>query len=195
MKKRGGIGYFLREILIVVIGVLIAVSIGNYKENLDNEAYLKTTLRAIENEVLLSQTEIDTVLDRHLKLFEKLEEEIGENDQTLGQFVSSSGGFQAASIKNVSLRFFISNKAELLDFELISELLDIESKTELLSDKIARIADFAYENVNEKDEKTMMKFGYLLADVIDLEQNLSKSYTSFLKKNDRYLKNEENNFD
>jgi hypothetical protein len=32
MKNRTGIGYILREVTIVVVGVLIAVSIGNYKE-------------------------------------------------------------------------------------------------------------------------------------------------------------------
>lgn len=147
MKKRNGIVYFLQEIAIVVIGVLIAVSIGNYKEKVENEKYIEKTLLAVENEIELSQIEVDRVLNRHIKLYENLENEIGNNELTLGELVAGSGGFQVASIKKVSLRFFITNKAELLEFKLISQLLDIELKIDLLSDKIKRLEDFAYENV------------------------------------------------
>lgn len=172
----------------MVIGVLIAVTIGNYKENKENETYIKKILLAIENEIKLSQTEIDTVLNRHIKLYELLENEIDENEQTLGKLVSSSGGFQVASIKNVSLRFFIANKAELLEFNLISQLLDIELKSEMLSDKIKLLSDFAYDHVNDGNDEVKIKFIYLLANVIDGEQTLLESYASFLEERKSYLK-------
>ena len=120
MKKGNKILDYFKEVTIVVIGVLIAVSIGNYKENLDNKEYLRKTLEAIENEIVTSQVEIDTVLSRHVALLEKLES--SDIRMTLGEFISSSGGFQAALIKNISLRFFISNKAELLEYEIIAQL-------------------------------------------------------------------------
>jgi hypothetical protein len=190
MKKRSQVLSFLREIAIVVIGVLIAVSIGNYKERKDNEKYIEKTLLAIENEIRLSNSEVDTVLNKHLKLFEILEEQIDKGEQTLGELVANSGGFQVASIQNVSLRFFVSNKAELLDFKLISQLLDIELQTNLLSDKLKRLTDFAYEHVNDKEEEVMVKFAYLLANVIDGEQTLLESYSDFLalEENKKYLK-------
>ena len=190
MKKRSQVLSFLREIAIVVIGVLIAVSVGNYKERKDNEKYIEKTLLAIENEIRLSNSEVDTVLEKHLKLFEILEEQIDKEEQTLGELVLSAGGFQVASIQNVSLRFFVSNKAELLDFKLISQLLDIELQTNLLSDKLKRLTDFAYEHVNDKEEEVMVKFAYLLANVIDGEQTLLESYSDFLalEENKKYLK-------
>lgn len=190
MKKRSQVLSFLREIAIVVIGVLIAVSVGNYKERKDNEKYIEKTLLAIENEIRLSNNEVDTVLEKHIKLFEILEEQIDKGEQTLGELVANSGGFQVASIQNVSLRFFVSNKAELLEFKLISQLLDIELQTNLLSDKLKRLTDFAYEHVNDKEEEVMVKFAYLLANVIDGEQTLLESYSDFLalEENKKYLK-------
>lgn len=83
MKKSIHLVSFFREIAIVVIGVLIAVSVGNYKERKDNEKYIKQTLLAIENEIRLSNNEVDTVLKKHLKLFEILEEQIDKGEQTL----------------------------------------------------------------------------------------------------------------
>lgn len=187
MKEQNKVLYFLQEVSIVVIGVLIAVSIGNFKENKDNENYIEKTLLAIENEIELSQAEIDTVLNRHLELYELLEHEIDNEDQTLGEFIMSSGGFQVASTKNVSLRFFISNKAELLDFQLISQLLDIELMTDMLLDKVKLLRDFTYDHINEGNKDTKIKFAYLLANVIDGEQTLMELYSSFLEENELYI--------
>ena len=191
MKKRSRIVYFLQEIVIVAIGILIAVSIGDYKENTDNEKYIEKTLLAIENEINLSQVELDTVLNKHLKLIEILENKIEDNEgneETLAELLMNSGGLQVASIKNVSLRFFISNKAELLEFQLISQLLDIELATNMLSDKLKRLADFSYDNLTSNNEEVKLKFAYFLSDVIDGEQTLLESYSSFLEKNKSFLK-------
>lgn len=184
MKKTNPFLAFLREITIVVIGVVIAVSLGNYKEKLDNKKYVQKTMLAIEQEIISSQTEIDSVLVRHLKLYEKLEQ-LDSGSLTIGEFVSGSGGFQVASIVNISLRFFVTNKAELLEFELISQLLEIELKTSLLADKIEHFASFAYDNVNESDDKAYIKFGYLLADIIEGEQSLLAAYDDFLAEHER----------
>jgi hypothetical protein len=188
MKKRSRIVYFLQEIVIVAIGILIAVSIGDYKENTDNEKYIEKTLLAIENEIKLSQVELDTVLNKHLKLIEILENKIDDSEETLGELMMNSGGFQVASIKNVSLRFFISNKAELLEFQLISQLLDIELATNMLSDKTKRLTDFSYDNLTNDNEEVKIKFAYLVANVIDGEQTLLESYSSFLEENKSFLK-------
>lgn len=67
--------------------------------------------------------------------------------------------------------------------ELITYLSDIEWTSEILSDKIKRLSDFAYEHVNDQDESVKIKFGYLLWDVIDSEQRLLELYAGFLEKN------------
>jgi len=44
-----------------MIEVLIAVSKGNYKESVDNEKYINKTLLGIENDIKLSQSDLDTI--------------------------------------------------------------------------------------------------------------------------------------
>jgi hypothetical protein len=191
MKRKEVLNY-LKEITIVVIGVLIAVSISNYKERLEDDAYLKKTLRAIEGEMVSSRADVDTVLTKHIDLYENLENQFEENAQTLGEFIMSSGGIQIAVVKNVSLRFFISNKAELLEFDVISQLLEIESLTNLYSLNMERLTAFAYDNIHSTNKEVMTKFSYLLSDVIDSEQTLMELYEEFSKENQLYLtKNEE----
>lgn len=184
MKIENRLGYFIQEIVIVAIGVAIAVSIGDFKEYLDNLDYIEKTLTAVEKEIKLSQSELDTVLQRHYLLIESFENAIEDNDQSLGELISVLGGVQFPLIKNISLRFFISQKADLVDFELISRLLEIEEHTNVLSDKMKRLADFAYENINNTEEESKITFAYLLYDDIDSEETLMKSYTEFFKSLD-----------
>jgi hypothetical protein len=186
-KVKGRLGYFFQEISIVVIGVLIAVSVGKYKESKDNETYLQKTLLAIENEIQLSQADLDTILTRHIDLLSILEENIEANESSLGELIKNQGGFQIPFLQNISLRFFVNNKAELLDFDLISQLLEIELKINLLSDNTSRLTDFVYENVNNSDVETIVKFRFLLASVVENEQALLESYQSFLEKNKIFL--------
>ena len=190
MKKANQVLYFLREVTIVVIGVLIAVSLGNLKESLENDHYVEKTLEAIENEIKLSQADLDTVLKKHYALIDSLEIYNFDEQQSLGEMISSWGGFQVASIQNASLRFFISNKAELLEFELISKLLEIENNSTLLSTKINRLSDFASEHVNDTTIDAKIKFGYGLVNVMDSEQSLLDLYSKFFDENKANLNNE-----
>jgi hypothetical protein len=182
MKVKKRILSFLKEIIIIVIGVLIAVSIGNYKEKIDNEAYVEKILLTIENEIELSHNEVDNVLKKHLAIVEALETDDDADALALGEMIGSLGGIQFPSIKNVGLRFFVSNKAELVEFQLISQLLDIEDHSNTLSSKMTRLADFAYEHINDEEDEAKITFAFLLADVIDSEQALLELYADFLNK-------------
>lgn len=188
MQKGSPILDYFKEITIVVIGVLIAVSISNYKERADNEKYIEKTLLAIENDIKLSQADLDTVFNRHLELFETLRDMLEstepiDTDLTIGTLISSSGGFQVTVSKNISLRFFINQKAELLEYDIISKLLDIETQSQLLEQKTTKLMDFMFENVDQGGEEVFIKFAYLLNDILDSENTLLESYREFLDNN------------
>lgn len=191
MKNTNRFVYFLQEIAIVVIGVLIAVSINNYKENTDNEQYIKKTLLAIENEIRQSQSSVDTVLKRHLRIVEAIQTDTSEEELYLGEYIAGLGGVQVPTIKNVGLRFYISNKAELVDYSIISQLLEIEHTTEVLSEQINRLANFSIENITDESQKSKLTFTYLLTDVIDSEKALLEYYAKFLNDHESYLRQEE----
>lgn len=182
MKKQNQVSYFFREITIVVIGVLIAVSIGRFLENRANDRYVEKTLEAIGSEIRINQADLDTILTRHYEMIGDIEEalEMEESEVSLGEFVAYLGGFQVVTVKNVSLRFFIANKAELVDFDLISRLLTIEAQTDILSGKIQRLADFTYEHINDTDPQSKMTFAFMISDVIDSEESLLESYDELL---------------
>ncbi len=187
MKERKGITYFIREIIIVVIGVLIAVSLNNLKESINNRSYIEKTLMAIEKEIKLNQSDIDTVLLRHYAIIDSLEINVPDDDRPLGEMIADYGGIQTPAIRNIGLRFFIANKAELLDFEVISGLLELEMNYDLLSEKLDRLVDFAYKNFNSTEEDVKITFAYMILDVIDSELAILESSKLFLDSNKSIL--------
>ena len=57
--------YAIGEIVLVVIGILIALSINNWNENLKNQRKEKTVLKEIHNEFLSNRYQLDTVSYYH----------------------------------------------------------------------------------------------------------------------------------
>ncbi len=192
MKDNGHhITYIFREIVIVVIGVLISISIYNYKEKLDNEQYIKKTLLAIENEIKLGQSEVDTVLNRHLALLDYIGDNIDNEEETLYEIIADQGGIQFPDVKNIGLRFFIANKAELVDFDVISMLSEIETNKNMLTSKFDKLLEFSYENMYDNDVETKTKFAVYLSNVVDSEQTLLKLYADYIDKHGEKLKKKE----
>lgn len=187
-RNNSKISNFFKEIAIVVIGVLIAVSINNFKENYENEKYIKKTLTAIQNEINQSEAAVKSVLKRHIERIDSVQVGLYNEQESLGDLVLRLGGIQSPEIKNIGLRFFISSKAELVDYQIIAQLSDIENSTELLDVKMKRLIDFMYDNITEKDKRTKTKFNYYLENVVNSESKLLELYAKFKTENKNYLK-------
>jgi uncharacterized protein YoxC len=95
---------FLKEIAIVVIGVLIAVSINKLKEDYDNKNYVTKTLNTIQKEIDFSKKDVEEVLVRYELLADSLKANMN-NEQTLSEIIFGLGGIQAPETKNIGLRF------------------------------------------------------------------------------------------
>ncbi len=92
------------------------------------------------------------------------------------------GGIQGPEIKNIGLRFFITNKAELVEFETISHLSEIEKASELLEEKMKRFIDFTFVAIDKNDRQSKQKFLHHLKNVIDSERQLLRLYSGFSDK-------------
>ncbi|MEM7162658.1 MAG: hypothetical protein AAF487_09500 [Bacteroidota bacterium] len=171
--------YFIKEIAIVVIGVLIAVSISNFKESQDNEAYFKKTMIAVKSEILASLQDVNDVYSRHVEVADSVQSNL-QNDETLMEIVFEAGGIQIAETKNIGLRFFISHKADLVEYQMISDLMEIENTNRILEKKMDYLLEFAYADMFKEDPKSKEKFLIYLYNVMDSEQSLIVQYDDFL---------------
>jgi len=68
----------------------------------------------------------------------------------------------------------------LVEFDLIFQLLAIKFQSDSLKVKYDSLADLALEDIDDRNPELNLKFG----NVIDSEQTLLASYSSFLNNND-----------
>ncbi|MBV6426829.1 MAG: hypothetical protein KIPDCIKN_01342 [Haliscomenobacter sp.] len=181
VKKQDVVSFF-REIVIVIIGILIALSIDNWNENRNNEKYIDKALFAIEEEIKLNKTDMHRIVQRHKETIDSVAMHLNNDKISLRQIIENSRGFQIAELKNIGLRFFISNKAELIDYEIISSLSEIEFLSEAVKMKTERLLNYLYDNMENTNESAKNKFVIYLADVVESENGLLDLYDDFLNK-------------
>jgi len=142
------------ELLTVIFGILIALFINNWKENKDNEKFIQEALSTIEKEMVESKASIDEILPKHYVLADSIGTYIDDPNLSLRGIIEKSGGMQYPIIKNIGLRFFISTKAELINYNIISQLTEIENSKNLMDKKFDKLMDYAYENMENTDPKS-----------------------------------------
>lgn len=184
---------FAKEVIVVLIGVLIALLINEWRETSNNQRFVASVMTAIERDIQTSKKELEEVTQRHLATIDTVLKYGDDDSSSLFQIIQNSGGVQYATIKNISLNYMIANRAELLDYEIISLLADIESTADIMDTKFEKFLDFAYTSVEATDAQSKRLFVIHLSNVIDSEQTLLELYDQFLKDTDPIATTEKEN--
>jgi len=182
MKIKRSVLSFLREILIVVIGILVALFINNWNEELRQERIIEKTLSAIGEEIRESRSELEPLVEKHTRTVDSLALSMDDESKTLLAVFTSLEGLQVPEIKNIGLRFFITSYADLVNYELISDLSEIEFLSRLLDQKVNRLTDLIYDHLHDTDRDSKFKVSILISDVLDTEKGLIEPYDKFLEK-------------
>ena len=181
-NSNNSIKSFIREIAIVVIGILIALFINNWNEKIKHEKFINKTLYAISEEIRYSKNDIEEVLRKHYKTINALNASYDDTDESIRDFFIKMEGFQIPEVKNIGLRFFIANSAELVDYEVISDLSEIEFISKGFEMKHTKLSDFLYANLNNTEKKNKEIVADLLIELTDSEEDLVELYENFLLK-------------
>lgn len=172
---------FFKEVIVVLIGVLIALFINEWRETRNNEQFVESVLEAVEQDIKSSQEDLDKVTKKHIRTLDSVALYLENEERSILHIIQNVGGIQYASTKNISLNYMVANRAELLDYELISLLANVEQNSDLLSSKFDKLMDYAYETVEASDAKSKRIFIIHLSNVIDSEQSLLNLYDQFLQ--------------
>lgn len=172
---------FLREVLVVVIGILIAVVLNDFQTKRTDQRYLKKAMSAIEEEVKDARLSVSEVVERHSITIDSLERYAEDSIMSLAEFLERAGGIQLATTGNVGLRFYVAGKADLLDLELVSKLADVEVSTQVLRGKMDRLLDFTYGRLTSTDAESKLLFAMHLGNVMDSETALLEHFDEVLE--------------
>ncbi|MEM7372377.1 MAG: hypothetical protein AAF587_27405 [Bacteroidota bacterium] len=173
---------FIRELVIVIIGILIALSINTWNANRKDEIFIEKALFAIEEEISLNQTDIRSIVQKHENTLDTIAIYVDDDHMSLEQIIKRVSGFQVAELKNIGLRFFISDKAELIDYETISMLSEIEFHSETVKTKTQNLVNHLYNKLDSTNKSDKHKFAIYLSDIMNSELKLLKLYDAFLNE-------------
>lgn len=165
----------------VILGVLIALFINNWKQQVDDEKFMIRIFDSIRKEMELNKNEFTEVLPKQYAIIDSIEIHISNEKISLADIIIKSNGLQVPTVKNTSWKSFLNSKLELIDFEVISKLTDIEEAKQFMNSKFNKLMDFVLNNAESTDSKSKKMLIIQILNLIDSEEGLLKMYKDYLE--------------
>ena len=179
-KMKKNIKSFIKEIVTIIVGILIALWINNWNENRKDKKYIEKISSSINKELTETNEDIIDKIAIQKTFIDTLDAYMNNEKISLFDVIIKAKGIYIPSIKINSLKALSNSKIELMEYDKISALANIEEQKEMLRIKSERFQDFVYSNVKEtgKDKKEFMKL--LMQDIINTEIPLQKGIESII---------------
>lgn len=180
MKKY--IKAFLKEIVPIILGILIALYINNWNENSKDEKYIDEMLSSINKELKESNNSIKEKISQQKTLVDTLDFYKNDEKISLLDVMNKVNGIQIPSIKTNSWKAISSSKIELLEYDILSTLANIEELKELLFFKTQYLMNLLYPNIKETgiDKKELLIL--LIQDIMVSERDIQEEINKIIKQ-------------
>lgn len=172
--------YFLKEIIPVIFGILIALFLNSWNEKRKDKKYYNQVFESINKELVETKKEIDITLINQKKLLDSLEFYEENQELSIYDVIKKTNGFKIPFIKTSTWKAVSNTKIEILDFEDLSDLTGIEEGKNFLNDKVNYTINYVYSNIFEKSKEKKVQLNFLLSDIIDTEKSIKEDINKFL---------------
>tara|TARA_R110002050_G_scaffold109796_3_gene221137 strand:- start:8942 stop:9481 length:540 start_codon:yes stop_codon:yes gene_type:complete len=179
MKK---VSQLIKEIIPIIIGILIALFINNWNENRKDKKYLNKIFSAIENELEESSIDIIKVIPKQLACVDTLEVYMNNEKVTLYEIMMRANGIQMPIIKTNSWNAIANSKIELIEYEKLSALSDIEEGKENLTKRIEKQMEYIFQNFEKTDKNKKIIVKMMILDIVGAEKELQSKIDELIKK-------------
>ena len=162
---------FLKEALPVVFGVLLALFLNNWKEDMDSRRYVEEYYAHISEECTSNIEKLESEIEGHNKLLTVLSEHI-ESDTSFDEILEEAGGFHLVLLQNTSWKYFQSSNFGKVDFEVTSALSAMERMEFYYDETANRLIDLLLEvgqSNKAEDKKDLILY---FTELIEKEQTL-----------------------
>lgn len=173
---------FIKDIIPIVVGILVALWINNWNENRKDKNYLDQITSASNKELTDTNQDIKENLLLQKSYIDSIDAYLIDDKISLLDITLKNKGIYVPTIKINSWKAISNSKIELLDYKKISALAMIEEQKEMLKMKSMRLVDFLYANPKEtgKDKKEFLKI--LMLDIIGTEESIQKDISNIITK-------------
>ncbi len=180
--QMNGIKQLIKEIIPVIIGILIALFINNWNDERKEKQYLNTIFSSIESELKESVSDIETVVPKQLASVDTIQTYLDNDEVSLYDIILKMDGIHTPTIKMNSWNAIANSKIELIDYERLSALADIEERKNNLMERIEKQVDFTFQNFEETNRRKKEILNMMILDVIGAEKRLQSAIEELIKK-------------
>lgn len=180
MKKN--IKALIKEIIPIVVGILLALWINNWNENRKDKKYITQISSSINNELIETTEDIIANKIFQKSLVDTLDFYKNYDKVSLFDILMKVDGIHMPTIKINSWKAISNSKIELMDYDKISALANIEEQKDLLKTKGENLMNFIYPNTKETgiDKKELLKL--MILDIISTEVTIQKQIEGITQK-------------
>ncbi len=173
--------YFIKEIIPVTAGILIALSIGNWSENKKDTKYVNQILTSIQSDLNETKMSIDEKIPDQKSLIDSLDFYSNNDSLTVLDIALKVNGFQTPTVKMNSWKSISNSKIELIDYKKVAILSEIEEINEVLKMKTQYLMSFVYSNINSKEKNKKQTLAILFSDILSNEKDIKRIINEFEK--------------
>jgi hypothetical protein len=173
--------HFIKEIIPVIAGILIALFIDNWNSDRKDKNYINQVISTINSEIKDSKEDIITIIPQHESLIKSLETQATNNKMTILEIVMNSKGINIPQIKTNAWKSVSNSKIDLIEYNKITSLSNIEDEKLILNKKSDFLMNFLYTNINSSDKNQKITLKMILMDILQTEKTMQKRMEEFEK--------------
>jgi len=179
-KKFRRVRKWINEMIPVLAGVLIALFLNNWNQNRINHNFIDQAFVSIKNDLFENKKEFDKIIPEHYVLKDSLNHYIEVDSVTLVDIFNKVRGFRMVNVKNTAWKSFMNNPNQnLVDYEIISHLTNIDEDKETLNLQTKNVMDNFYHMDDSRKKKE--NFLLILEDLIWMQESVYESHEECLK--------------
>lgn len=172
----------VREIIPVILGILIALAVNNWNEERKDKKYLEQIYASIEKELEESKIEIQESIPKQQILIDSIGKYLNNESISIFDIITKANGIQKPLIKNNAWKAIANSKIELIDFEKLSALSEIDESKERIELKTEKLVDFLIDNLKSTNREKKEVFMLLSQDILSTTKHSQLEIEEFLKK-------------
>ena len=179
MKKY--IRAFFKEIIPIIIGILVALYINNWNETRKDEKYINQILSSVIKELKDSNADIKRKIPQQKRLLDTLDFYKNNDKVSIFDIMMKVNGIQMPKIRISSWKAISNSKIELLEYNRISTLSNIEEQKEIIVSKTQYLMNFLYPNVKDTSIEKKELIMIIMQDIIVSEKELQEQIEKIIE--------------
>jgi len=180
MKKK--FKEFIKDIVPVLLGVLIALWVNNWNQERKDKTYIDNFYSSLKKELKDTDKQITEKSPYQQKLVDTLEAYSNNETTPLLKVIEKAGGVNGPLIKLNYWNALSNSKIELIEYDKLSILADIEEGNELLKYKRNKLLDFIYSNLTETGKKEKVLLKIMMLELMSTQREVQKDIQKILNK-------------